>query len=262
MSYRNFQEVKPQEIIVEISGVSCRLCLANCTEFDMDAADFAEIYNKLTGFQIKEKYIPRKICSDCVNKLNQFMEFYNQCAEVEMAMLKLTLDLQEDTEQQEQEQVLDDGSEVIIEEFVQPNGGLIMEPPNDDQQHCFELVQSDEEVAGIDSSNQQIIHVRKKRKFIEDDSIIYDESMLGMNDDIVLEEITVEPEPAPAPVLRPPQIRRQPPTTVKTTPPAKPDARRSRVMPAQSFPQLKPKAPEPPTPEPKFVCEICAKVKH
>lgn len=66
-----------------IHDLTCRVCLTPCTTASANAISMQKVYNLMTGFVIRDKDIPKKLCGSCVNRLADFFGFIQLSIETE-----------------------------------------------------------------------------------------------------------------------------------------------------------------------------------
>lgn len=73
----------------EISELSCRLCLRQCSDQSSLTNEFIEDYENFTGYSFQESDIPKRICRLCSGQLIFCASFRKKCEEVEEFLRKL-----------------------------------------------------------------------------------------------------------------------------------------------------------------------------
>lgn len=113
-----FSDEPPKIEGIEPTENSCRLCLLECKDDADEMAKYTDIYTYCTAYTIYANDIPKKLCNNCKNTLNQLYDFKKKCKRTEYIISELSkkmdyeIDFEEPVADQETESPLTKASEV------------------------------------------------------------------------------------------------------------------------------------------------------
>lgn len=128
--------------ITQLSEQLCRICLRECSDLEQFyTSETIQQYKDCTGFMIRDKEIPKKICHNCLILLGGFSRFKRRAVKIEAALIELTI-----RQKNLKEIFFESSTDSAFRLFDSPNHpfDFINQPTPDYDLHALEVSDVDE----------------------------------------------------------------------------------------------------------------------